>query len=143
MSVDLSKFLKDVIRGTIVDFDIPAVPIALDERGEAIECSREELKLFFRLVDEVRAETGPDSRLSIAREIAALRQEHLGANRPKDDVDAGDSSSWRLLDKDGALAMDPDIVALVEWRYADGKVEVFPFKWTIPGVIGHGGGLSQ
>ena len=77
MAVDYRKLPKDTIRGAIVDYDIPAAPIALDEHGEGIECSREELELFFQLVDELTAELDV-CRPSGVREIARLRQDYLG-----------------------------------------------------------------
>ena len=77
MVIDCRKLLKDVVRGTICDFDIPAAPIALDERGEGIECSREELELFFQLVDELTVELDV-RRPFVLREITKLRQDYLG-----------------------------------------------------------------
>ena len=44
------------------------MPGAVDEHGEAAELSREELNLFFQLVDEVMAERGEQrpSKLKVA-----------------------------------------------------------------------------
>ena len=75
MTIDLRKLLKDTIRGAIVDYDIPPAPITLDAHGEVVECSREELELFFQLMDEVAAELG-EQRPSILRELTKLRREY-------------------------------------------------------------------
>ena len=78
MVVDYRKLLKDTIRGTICDFDIPAVPIAIDACGEAAECSREEFELF-QLVAEVTVELD-EQRPLILREVTKLRQDYLGSD---------------------------------------------------------------
>jgi hypothetical protein len=56
-----------LIRGQRWDWDIPAMPGAVDEHGTA-ESSREELNLFFQLGDEVMAERGEQrpSKLKVA-----------------------------------------------------------------------------
>ena len=77
MAIDHFKFLGDLIRGTICDYDIPALPVAVDESGEAIESSREELELFFRLLADVQVGLG-ETRPSVLRQTAKLRAEYLG-----------------------------------------------------------------
>jgi predicted house-cleaning noncanonical NTP pyrophosphatase (MazG superfamily) len=62
------------------------VPIALDEYGEATDSTREELALFFEIVDEIMTAEG-ESRPSILREVAKLRQEHLGDSKGKGRVE--------------------------------------------------------
>jgi len=76
MTVDYRKLLKDCIRGMIVEWDIPAVPIASrHENGES--CTREELELFFDLVAEVMGEEG-ESRQCVLDDIARLERDYLG-----------------------------------------------------------------
>jgi hypothetical protein len=78
MTVDLRKLLKDTIRGTMWEIDIPCAPGAVDENGDQIESSREELELFFDIVAEVLAEWG-ETRPTVIAEIGALEREYLGA----------------------------------------------------------------
>jgi hypothetical protein len=70
------KLLKDCIRGMVVDWDIPAVPLAIDADGEADSCTQEQLELFFDLVAEVVAED-PEPRQFVLDEIAKLEREYL------------------------------------------------------------------
>jgi hypothetical protein len=77
MTVDYRKLLKDCIRGMVVDWNIPAVPLAIDADGEADSCTQEELELFFDLVAEVVAEQG-EPRQFVLEELAALEREYLG-----------------------------------------------------------------
>ena len=44
---------------------------------------------------------------------------------------------FELLDAAGRSTADPESVATLAWRYADGRIELFPFRWTICGHIGH------
>ena len=57
-----------------------------------------------------------------------LKQEHLVAESRE---------CFELLDAAGRSAADPESVATLAWRYADGRIELFPFRWTICGHIGH------
>jgi predicted RNase H-like HicB family nuclease len=75
--IDYRKLLKDCIRGMRVDWEVPAVPLSVDARGEAIDSTREELELFFELVLEVVAEEG-ERRPSVLRDIVELEREYLG-----------------------------------------------------------------
>ena len=76
MTVDYRKLLKDCIRGMIVEWDIPAVPIASrHEDGE--DSTREELELFFDLVAEVMSEEG-EPRQFVLDDIARLERDYLG-----------------------------------------------------------------
>lgn len=87
MTVDYRKLLKDCIRGMITDWDIPAVPLAIDSDAEAISSSDEELKLFFDLVAEVTAEQA-ELRQFVLDELAALEREYLGPTAaPEEDFD--------------------------------------------------------
>jgi hypothetical protein len=115
--LDYRKLLKDTIRGTICDFDIPAVPIAIDECGEAVGSSREELELFSNSWTVMAEHL--DSRPSIARQIAKLREECLGCSSP---AAAESHKTFQLLDRDGAPAKDPESVVTLELRDADGNV---------------------
>jgi hypothetical protein len=81
MTVDYRKLLKDCVRGMIVDWDIPAVPLAIDANGEADNCTDEELELFFELVAEVVAEE-PENRQIILDDLAALERSYLGPAGP-------------------------------------------------------------
>ena len=81
MAVDYRTLLEDVIRGAICDHDVPALPLAIGESGEAVDSSREELELFFRLVDEVMVELGKQ-RPSILREITLLASWQIARSEP-------------------------------------------------------------
>jgi hypothetical protein len=75
--VDYREMLKHCILGMICHYDIPAVPTTFGDDGQGGDCSREELELFFDLLDEVVTELGEASP-RLKREIARLEREHLG-----------------------------------------------------------------
>jgi hypothetical protein len=82
MTVDYRKLLKDTIRGMIVEWDIPAVPIASwhedreDPTHEGLKSTHEELELFFDLVAEVMGEEA-EPRQSVLDSIARLERDYL------------------------------------------------------------------
>jgi len=82
--LDPRKLLKDVVRGMVYEWDVPAVPAAVDEDGITVESTQEELQLFFALVDEVIAEEqkvlqahGGFYPSNLLHTIAALKDEYL------------------------------------------------------------------
>jgi hypothetical protein len=83
VTVDYRKLLKDCIRGMIVEWDIPAVPIASwhedreDPTYEGLKSTHEELVLFFDLVAEVMGEQG-EPRQFVLDNIARLERDFLG-----------------------------------------------------------------
>jgi hypothetical protein len=53
MTVDYRRLLKDTIRGTIWDNDLPASPASLDAQGKPIATHPEALAVFWDLVDRL------------------------------------------------------------------------------------------
>jgi hypothetical protein len=86
MTIDFRKLLRDLLRGTLYDFDTVAAPVAIDAQGEAAASPPEELVAFVELLDEVLAvemAVEPETRPSVLRELERLRQECLeAAGRP-------------------------------------------------------------
>jgi hypothetical protein len=87
MTVDYRKLLKDCVRGMIVEWDIPAVPIASWHEGSdeeqyagSLKSTYEELEVFFDLVAEVMGEE-PEPRQSVLDHIARLERNFLGGYR--------------------------------------------------------------
>lgn len=86
MTVDYRKLLKDCIRGMMVEWREPAVPIASWHEGsdepqwvDSLRSTREELELFFDLVAEVMAEEPvPRHMQSVLDNIARLERTFLG-----------------------------------------------------------------
>lgn len=70
MTVDYKKLLRDVIRGAVYDYDLPATPAILDDSNET-----EELATFFQLLDEVLAEQGGETRPLVLREVEQMKHE--------------------------------------------------------------------
>jgi hypothetical protein len=85
MTVDYRKLLKDCIRGMMVEWDMPAVPIASwhedsdeEQYAGSMKSTHEESELFFDLVAEVMGEE-PEPRQSVLDNIARLERAFLGA----------------------------------------------------------------
>jgi hypothetical protein len=84
MAVDYRKLLKDCIRGMVVEWEIPAVPIASwhedpeDPAYDGLKSTHEELELFFNLVAEVIGEQ-PEPRQFVLDNIARLERDFLDA----------------------------------------------------------------
>jgi hypothetical protein len=72
--IDHRKLLKDCIRGTIWEYDVPALPGPVDQDGEPTWSSREELELYFTLVAEVIEELG-ETREFVLTDIANRKRE--------------------------------------------------------------------
>jgi hypothetical protein len=80
---DYRRLLKDTIRGTIWDCDIPCSPASLDAKGKPAATNPEALTVFWALVHEIIAEQGGESRPGVARELARLERLDRGRQAPQ------------------------------------------------------------
>jgi len=86
MTVDYRKLLKDCIRGTIYDLDVPpSSPTPIDKDGEEISPTKKERRAFSEVMDEVLRE--PDfaelrkrykQRAGRARKLARIECDERG-----------------------------------------------------------------